>query len=313
MDGYTFLRSLISLFERRLGVLYAVVLLTSLFSPLILNDVVVLILTPVLVRYAKQFQVDIAPLVVAEISFTNIASTLTPFGNPQNLLLWQSSGISARSFVQGTWPPLLLSGFLCVVLLFPFRKKAGGMREFHSPILIRAPLVYLAVVGLTVFSLDSIGFTAPLALAIAFLFGLPLTAGSPRRLAKEFDYRSLLTLYVFIGLIALVSDLFQPFLIVFVGPAASGGQPYSALFVGLTSSLISNVPATQLIIGTTAVHPQVAPLLAVEAGLAGNITPVASFANLLALAMVRRGGLPVRRTVLLQLVIGLVSFVPAFL
>jgi len=99
MDGYSFLRSLIGLIERRLGVLYAVVLVAGVFSPVILNDVVILILTPVLVRYAKQFDVDIAPLVVAEISFTNIASSLTPFGNPQNLLLWQTSRISAGRFV----------------------------------------------------------------------------------------------------------------------------------------------------------------------------------------------------------------------
>ena len=50
MDGYSFLRSLVGLFERRLGALYAVVLVTSIFSPVILNDVVILILTPVLVR-----------------------------------------------------------------------------------------------------------------------------------------------------------------------------------------------------------------------------------------------------------------------
>ena len=87
MDGYSFLRTVISIFERKLGVLFAIILVTSLFSPIILNDVVILILTPVLVRYAKQFKVDIAPLLVAEISFTNIASSLTPFGNPQNLLL----------------------------------------------------------------------------------------------------------------------------------------------------------------------------------------------------------------------------------
>ena len=56
-----------------------------------------------------------------------------------------------------------------------------------------------------------------------------------------------------------------------------------------------------------------APKIAVEAGLAGNITPVGSFANILALTLVRRAGLPVRRTILLQLAIGLVSFLPAFL
>src|SRR5580698_528233 len=88
MDGEPFLRRITAIFEGRIGMLYAVVIVTSLFSPFILNDVVILILTPVVISYAKQFQVDVAPLVVAEITFTNIASSLTPLGNPQNILLW---------------------------------------------------------------------------------------------------------------------------------------------------------------------------------------------------------------------------------
>jgi Na+/H+ antiporter NhaD/arsenite permease-like protein len=313
MDGYSFLRNLIGSVERRLGVLYAVVLVTSLFSPIILNDVVILILTPVLVRYAKQFNVDIAPLVVAEISFTNIASSLTPFGNPQNLLLWQTTGISAGRFVRGTWFPLAISGILTAIALYSFKKREGGEREFSAPLLPLLPLAYLAAVGLIVFSLDTLGVSGVLTLGVAFILGVPFTFRSPRRLLKEFDYRSLLILYVLIGSIALVAAVLQPVLIPYIGPAVAGNQPYSALFVGLTSSLISNVPATQLMLGTVAVPQTAAPMLAVEAGLAGNITPIASFADLLALLMVRRGGLPVRRAILLQVAVGVISFLPAFL
>jgi len=313
MDGYSFLRSLISLLEGRLGVLYAVVLITSLFSPIILNDVVILILTPVLVRYAKQFRVDVAPLVVAEICFTNIASSLTPFGNPQNLLLWQASRISASRFVLGTWLPLTISGFLTVAALYYYRRKEGGAREFSAPIIPRLPLFYLVVVGLTVFALDTAGLAGVFILGIAFVLGIPFTFRSPRRLSKEFDYRSLLILYLLIGSIALATALLQPVLAPYVGPAVAGEQPYSALFVGLTSNMISNVPATQLMLGTMAVSQRVAPLLAVEAGLAGNITPIGSFANMLALTMVRRNGLPITRIIILQAAVGLVSFLPAFL
>jgi len=313
MDGYSFLRTVISIFERKLGVLFAIILVTSLFSPIILNDVVILILTPVLVRYAKQFKVDIAPLLVAEISFTNIASSLTPFGNPQNLLLWQASGISADQFVLRTWLPLVVSGILTSAALYLFRKGAGGAREFATPVLARLPLIYLAIAGLTVFLLDTLGVSSVLPLGIAFALGFPFTYGSPRRLLKEFDYRSLLILYFLIGSIAIVVALIQPVLVPYVRPAVAGNQPYSALFVGMTSSLISNVPATQLILRTVAVSRQAAPMLAVEAGLAGNITPVASFANILALLMVKQGGLPIKRAILLQLAVGLVSFIPSFL
>ena len=130
---------------------------------------------------------------------------------------------------------------------------------------------------------------------------------------KEFDYRGLLILCLLIGAIALLAALVKPVLVQFVSPAVAGNQPYSALFVGLTSNLISNVPTTQLILGTVAIPQQAAPMLAVEAGLAGNITPIGSFANILALLMVRRGGLPIRKAILLQVGVGLVSFLPALL
>jgi Na+/H+ antiporter NhaD/arsenite permease-like protein len=312
MDGYSFLRSLISLFERRLGALYAVVLVTSIFSPIILNDVVILILTPVLVRYAKQFKVDIAPLLVAEICFTNITSSLTPFGNPQNLLMWQASGISASRFVLGTWLPLAVSGVLTAAALYQFRKKEGGAREFSAPILAR-PLIYLVAVALTLFILNTLGLAGVLTLGVAFVLGFPFTFRSLGRLVKEFDYRSLLILCLLIGAIAFLAALVQPVLVQFVSPVVAGNQPYSALFVGLTSNLISNVPTTQLILGTVAIPQRAAPMLAVETGLAGNISPIASFANILALLMVRRGGLPIRKAILLQVGVGLVSFLPALL
>ena len=65
--------------EHRVGIVYATVIITSIFSPLILNDVVVLILTPVLVSYSKNHNSDITLLLVAEITFTNISTR-----SPQN-------------------------------------------------------------------------------------------------------------------------------------------------------------------------------------------------------------------------------------
>jgi len=313
MDGYSFLRRLMSSLERRLGALYAVVLVAGLFSPFVLNDVVVLVLTPVLARYAKQFRVDVAPLLVAEVSFVNIASSLTPFGNPQNLLLWVGSGISAGQFVLGTWQPLLISGALTAAALYFFRRGEGGAREFSAPIGARSPPLYLIAVGAVIFSMDAVGAPSAVALGVAFLLGFGFTFRNLRQFAKEFDYRSLLILWLLIGSIAVADALLDPALAPYVAQAASGTQPYSALFVGLTSNIISNVPATQLMLGTVGVSRQAAPRIAVEAGLAGNITPVGSFANILALVLVRRAGLPVKKAILLQLAVGLVSFLPAFL
>jgi hypothetical protein len=80
MDGYAFLRRMLARIEPSLGILYAVALVTFIFSPFILNDVLVLILTPALIKYAREYKVDAAPLIVAEVTLTNVASALTPSG-----------------------------------------------------------------------------------------------------------------------------------------------------------------------------------------------------------------------------------------
>jgi Na+/H+ antiporter NhaD/arsenite permease-like protein len=313
MEGESFLRRITAIFEGRVGMLYAVVIVASIFSPLILNDVVILILTPVVIRYAKRFQIDIAPLLVAEITFTNIASSLTPLGNPQNILLWNASGATFIQFVSGTWVPVLISACIAAAVLLPLRKRIGGGREFPTSSGPITPGVYLAlVIGVIVVS-DVSGLAAYISLGVSFLLGLLFTSHSLREVARGFDLRSLLILFIFVGSITAVAAIIGPPLANHAAPVATGAQPYSALFVGGVSSVISNVPATQLVLGLTSVSSHIAPKIAVEAGLAGNIDPVASFANILALLMVKRAGLPIRRAILLQFFVGVVSFIPAFL
>lgn len=310
--GYPFLRGVISALEGRLGLMYGVVVVTAAFSPFVLNDVLVIILTPVIVARAKESGADVAPLLVAEVTFTNIASSLTPMGNPQNILLWQASGISAEGFVAGTWLPLAASGGIAAVLL-ALVGRAGAKERADPGILTWNPAFYLGGSAAVIFVLDFFRVSSVISLGIAFALGFAFTFRHPRRVVEELDLRSLLILLVLVGAIAALGTLVRPEVAPFVSPAAGGGQPYTSEFFGLVSAVISNVPATQLVLSTSSVTPHAAPILAVDAGLAGNITPVSSFANLLALTMLRRSGLPIGRAVALQLLVGVIAFLPAVL
>ncbi len=313
MDGHTFLRRVVAVFENRVGILYAVIIVAGLFSPFILNDVVIIVLTPVILRYARQFEVDATPLLVAEVTIVNIASSLTPLGNPQNILLWSASGATFDQFVSGTWLPVLASVAIAVVALLPLAMKVGGAREFPTSFGSPIPAVYLGIVASAVVVSDLVGMQPYVSLGVGFLLGFLFTTRSVRQVVKEFDLRSLLTLYIFIGSVTVISVLITPYLMGYMEPIANGVQPYSALFVGAVSNIISNVPATQLILNTVHISPLVAPKIAVEAGFAGNLDPIGSFANLLALQMARRAGFPIRRAVGLQFLVGLLAFLPALL
>lgn len=311
-DGFALLRRVLSSLEGRLGLMYSVVLVTAVVSPFILNDVLILILTPVLVAHCKESGAEVAPLLVAEVTFTNLSSALTPLGNPQNILLWQATGVSFASFVEATWLPLLASGAIASLALLGLRDR----RRAATPPAGRAnlaPAAYLVGVVAIVFVLNLLRVSGVVSLGLAFAFGFAFTYADPKRVVEEYEARSLLILCALVGVIALVAGLFQGAIAPYLRPVASASQPEAAAFFALVSAVISNVPATQLVLSTASVSPHVAPILAVDAGLAGNIDPVSSFANLLALVMVSRSGLPLRRTVVLQLVIGGAAFIPALL
>lgn len=313
MDGTSFLQKLVGNLENKVGMVYAIFLVAGIFSPFILNDVVIVILTPVIVRYAKHFGVDAAPLLVAEITMTNVASTLTPFGNPQNILLWTSSGATVVQFVSGTWLPVLVSATIVAAALYPLGRRMGGAKEIPSSLGSIAPALYLAAVTVVILLSDFAGIPSFISLGAGFFIGFVFTLRHAKEVAKAFDLRSLLTLYFFVGSVAVAAFVLKPLLVPYVQPVASGQQPYSALFLGVISNFISNVPATQLVLGISNVTPAVASRTAVSAGFAGSIGPLASFANILALQIARRSGVPLKKTVLLQFVVGILSFLPAFL
>lgn len=313
MDGYAFLRRVLAAIEPRLGMVYAVSLVTFVFSPFVLNDVLVLILTPALIKYAKQHGLDAAPLIVAEITFTNISSSITPIGNPQNILLWTSSGISFSAFVGGAWPLAAASAVIAAFALLPLALRFRGPKEEHGPLGSLAPAYYLAAVTLVILGSEAVGLQSYVPLAVGFALGFAFNRRSLAQVRREYDLKSLATLWAFVASITVASYVLLPYLGPYVDPAAKGTQPYSGAFLGVVSNLISNVPATQLLINTAGVAPAVAPKIAVEAGLAGNLGPIASFANLLALQMASRGGVSVRKTLALQVAVGVVAYVPALL
>jgi Na+/H+ antiporter NhaD/arsenite permease-like protein len=293
--------------------LFAIIAVASLFSPFILNDVVIIILTPVVVSYAKSQRVDVAPLLVAEVTFTNIASSLTPLGNPQNILLWSASGATFLQFVAGTALPVALAAGIALVALYPLRgrvDRTAGISPKDGP---RTPALYLALVTGVILLADFTGLPVYAALGAGFVLGFAFTFRSLWKVAIEFDYRSLLILYAFVVSVSLVAFFLGPELSSSAAPVAQGVQPYSALFMAGVSNLISNVPATQLVLSVAAVSSRIAPKIAVEAGLAGNLDPISSFADILALLIARRAGLPLKRTIALQVVVGAISFLPALL
>ena len=115
--------------------------------------------------------------------FSNIASSLTPLGNPQNILLWTESRASFGQFVAGTWLPVLLSLGIAAALLLPVAIRAGGKRDQSLSTTSTRPGIYLLVVALAVVALDLSGMQPFVSLGVAFVLGFPFTFRSLGKIA----------------------------------------------------------------------------------------------------------------------------------
>ena len=277
-------QELLSRVKRRSSMVLILWGLCFFFSMLITNDVSLITFVPftmvVLRRIGGETERKLlVPVVVMQTVAANLGSMLTPIGNPQNLYLYGSSGMSAVSFLRLMLPYTLLSlGMLAVWNVLLCRKHRGNAvidlpekKPLGSRKKLIAYLVLFALCLLTVAHL--LPFSVTLAVVLAYLLLCD------RSVFRSVDYSLLLTFagfFVFIGNMGRI-PAFCDFLAGIIG----GRELLTAV---LSSQIISNVPAALLLSGFT----ENTPALIVGTNLGGLGTLIASMASLISFKAVAR-------------------------
>lgn len=117
------------------------------------NDVIILSFTPFICYFAKHAKIDPVPYLAAEFVAANTWSMALIIGNPTNIYLAESYGISFFGYLKMSLFPTLFAGtvsFVCLYLLF--RKKlsapfSGDAENVHigDKFLLTVGIVHLAV------------------------------------------------------------------------------------------------------------------------------------------------------------------------
>lgn len=160
-SGYITLlaRKLISRLTTQRQLACLLILLAAFLSAIITNDVALFITLPLTLVLARLTPLPLARLAIFQALAVNAGSSISPFGNPQNLFIWQKSGISFIEFLQMMLP--LSSGlFLVVLLLIPLAFRNQPLehlqqlettnkypRLFWLSLLLYAPFLLLAEAG----------------------------------------------------------------------------------------------------------------------------------------------------------------------
>lgn len=256
--------------------------MSALLSTVLTNDVALFIVVPLTLSLRGMAGLPIGRLVIFEALAVNAGSLLTPIGNPQNILLWQLSGLSFAGF---TWQmaPLAVG---CMALLLLATALAFPKQPVHTELH------------------DTAAGYQPRLLAVCALlyvgFVLALESGHPgwglaAVVAGVALLRPALLLTVDWSLIAVFMLMFVDIRLLTGLPAlrhatdalAGLGQTGLYLTALLGSQLISNVPATILLVKYSSAYKVLA--YAVNAGGFGCV--LGSLANLIALRMADERGI----------------------
>ena len=113
--------SLVTLWAMRrattpLSLLAAVIAVAGVLSALFVNDVVCLVLAPLVVAMTRQLALPPVPYLMALATAANVGSVATLTGNPQNMLVGSASNLSYRGFLLHEGP-IALAGLACVFLI----------------------------------------------------------------------------------------------------------------------------------------------------------------------------------------------------
>lgn len=244
---------------------------TAFLAIWITNDVALITVVPITLKISKKLHYDPYKVIVLEAIAANIASSLTPFGNPQNLYLYNRYGYNLLEFV-GVVLPFVLIGFASLLLfVWPLSgKKLGKSTETISKLNWRSLSVYM------------ISFVVAVVLIVlrgpiewAFIFVVIWVFIKDKELFPKLDYFLLGTFVCFfifvdhVEQMTWIHPILEPFL---------KSDQWLTIASALLSQIISNVPSA-IVLSAFTQQPD-ALLLGVSIGGVGTL--VASLANLIA-------------------------------
>ena len=256
----------------RRSVCLALVMLPFFASMLLTNDVALITFVPfaVLALETAGWRGDLARVVVLQAIAANLGGMVTPVGNPQNLFIFTTYGLSAADFFRTLLPFGALAFALLVVACAMFGNERSQVRLDAVSERVDAKRLVLHAVLFALGLLSVLRVVPYPVLLAAVLLALALF---DRHIFARVDYALLATFacfFVFSGNMA-----HMPAVQSFLGGLMHGHPMLTSL---LASQVISNVPAAVLLSGFTSNWHS----LLVGVDLGGLGTPIASLASLIA-------------------------------
>lgn len=255
---------------------FILVFLCFFFSMLITNDVALFTFVPFAIIMLKKCKKEklLIPVLVLQTIAANLGSMLTPIGNPQNLYLYNLSGMGMGEFMGVMLPYTIISGvLLCIAILICCKKEPITETVMEQKAALeKGRNLIKNTVYITLFVLSLLVVVRLVPYEMVLLAVILLVFNMDRKVLTQVDYCLLLTFIAFfiftgnMGNITVVKETLQQLV--------AGKE----LVIGVISSqAISNVPAALLLSGFTTNYKE----LLIGVNLGGLGTLIASMASLI--------------------------------
>jgi Na+/H+ antiporter NhaD/arsenite permease-like protein len=276
-----------------------IVLISGFLAAFLLNDTVVVVFTPLVLEMTRVLRRNPLPYLIGLAAGANVGSAATITGNPQNILIGLSSQIPYAIFLAALGPVVLVGlivVWLILICLYPSEfnqpwpmEVTNIEAEFNSPLVFKCLALMILMV---------VAFLAGIPIALTAITAAALLLVSrriqPDKVLARVDWSLLVfftSLFVISGALE-YTHLFQR-LFVMIEPVIGSSIGFLVIATAILSNLISNVPAVMLIRPMMSGLPdphQAWLALAMSSTLAGNLTLLGSFANLIVVEIAQKQG-----------------------
>lgn len=286
--------------------LWIITFTTGIASAFLVNDAVVLMFTPVIISICRQAQLDSKPYLIAEILASNIGSSMTITGNPQNMLIGIYSKIPYIYFLLHLFPIAILGMVIIIIVIKRIYSQTfdapsllhynGNEYDYNISSMIFSVPIFFIMTILFLFH-HMLHLSIPLIALIGSSFILLLGKIKPSKIIKEIDWVLLL---FFASLFIVVKGAEKAGILnILMHYSQLNNTFYSIIVLHgislISSQIISNVPFVILLVPILKQNNSKLLWLALASSstLAGNATIIGAMANLIVLELAARSGIKI--------------------
>lgn len=301
----------------KIMVVFAII--TALFSAFLDNVTTILLIGPMTIMLCRTLKIDATPYLLVEIMASNVGGTSTLIGDPPNIMIGSSAGLTFFDFIKYDTPAVVVMMVVIIVIFkFLYGRKLHVAQEdmqhvmeldendaIENKFLFRVSLVMIAFVTVAFMAHGALNLESGVIALTAAAIILLVSRADLEEVIHDVEWP---TIGFFLGLFIVVGGMEHTGVIEMIGTwmvEITGGDIVLLIIVliwgsAILSAILDNIPFVATMIPIIAVMQaqgvDVAPLwwaLSLGACLGGNGTLVGASANVVLSSIANREGYPI--------------------